>query len=73
MPIKKADLAESLKDSTESAYSLMRSPTRGRMALYLVVRIKTKKKPTWRNPLKDSITSAYSVSRPPASADLHFI
>ena len=44
MPIKKADLAESLKDSTESAYSLMRSPTRGRIALYLVVRNKAKKK-----------------------------
>ena len=43
-PKTKADVTKPLKDSITSAYSLTRPPTRGRVALYLVVRNTTNKK-----------------------------
>ena len=70
---KKADAAESRKESTVSAYSVSRP--RNQLGCAFPSRPKvtrTKKRPTGRNPLKDFTLSAYFLSRPAASADLRY-
>ena len=68
---KKADAAESRKESTVSAYSVSRPRNQLGCAFSSRPKVtRTKKNPTERNPLKDFALSAYFLARPAASADL---